>query len=460
MYYRFDPRPKINLALYRNRVQGELKVSYEKEINDFVERNRDEILQVLSELVQIRTENIPPSGNEKKGQEYLYNKLTEFIPEKDIEVFDTDEIEGIKEHPLFFPTIDGMKRRYKGRPNLVATLRGRGGGSSLVLSGHVDTVPAGEEHWKIFDDPFSGKIKNGKLYGRGSMDMKGGLVASLFAIKCITELGLGLKGDVFFESVVDEEYGGVNGTLACRLRYPNIDFAILSEPSGLVSGIETRGGSVWKISIKESGEGGITPIGYEIPNPIYKLSKVAISLEKYNKERNKIAKVPDAYEDNPFLPLLTFLFYAGGKECFEVKGVPTEAHLYFWVETFAGMEEDEVMEDLIGFMHDELNKYQEFRNNFPNFERVTRYLSGHRTDRNHPALNSLRRSFKAFGIDYIKKGVPHACDAFSFKLASKTDVVVLGPKGSKPHGLDEYVEVESVMNLIKIMAYMAIDYSG
>ncbi|MCX6383105.1 MAG: M20/M25/M40 family metallo-hydrolase, partial [Actinobacteria bacterium] len=241
MYYRFDPRPKINLALYRNRVQGELKVSYEKEINDFVERNRDEILQVLSELVQIRTENIPPCGNEKKGQEYLYNKLTEFIPEKDIEVFDTDEIEGIKEHPLFFPTIDGMKRRYKGRPNLVATLRGMGGGSSLVLSGHVDTVPAGEEHWKIFDDPFSGKIKNGKLYGRGSMDMKGGLVASLFAIKCVTELGLGLKGDVFFESVVDEEYGGVNGTLACRLRYPNIDFAILSEPSGLVSGIETRG---------------------------------------------------------------------------------------------------------------------------------------------------------------------------------------------------------------------------
>mgnify|MGYP001088131208 CR=1 FL=1 len=153
-------------------------MSYKKEINDFVERNRGEILQVLSELVQIRTENIPPSGNEKKGQEYLYNKLTEFIPEKDIEVFDTDEIEGIKEHPLFFPTIDGMKRKYKGRPNLVATLRGRGGGSSLVLSGHVDTVPSGEEHWKIFDDPFSGKIKNGKLYSRGSMDMKGGLVAS------------------------------------------------------------------------------------------------------------------------------------------------------------------------------------------------------------------------------------------------------------------------------------------
>jgi ribosomal protein L16 Arg81 hydroxylase len=78
------------------------------------------------------------------------------------------------------------------------------------------------------------------------------------------------------------------------------------------------------------------------------------------------------------------------------------------VETFAGIEEDEAMEDLIGFMHDELNKYHEFRNNFPNFERVARYLSGHRTGRNHPSLNSLRRSLKAFGIDYTKKGIPHA----------------------------------------------------
>ena len=160
------------------------------------------------------------------------------------------------------------------------------------------------------------------------------------------------------------------------------------------------------------------------------------------------------------MPLLTFLFYAGGKEYFGVKGIPTEAHLYFWLETFVGMEGGEVKEDLIGFMHGKLDKYQEFRNNFPNFERVTRYLSGHRTDRNHPALNSLRRSFRAFGIDYIEKGVPYACDAFSFKSASKTEVVVLGPSGSNPHGLDEYVEVKSVMNLIKIMAYMAIEYSG
>ncbi|GAG93020.1 unnamed protein product, partial [marine sediment metagenome] len=77
--------------------------------------------------------------------------------------------------------------------------------SSIAFSGHIDTVPAGKEEWKVFKNPFSGKIKNGKMYGRGSADMKSGLISGFYALKCLKDLGVKLKGDVFAESVIDEE---------------------------------------------------------------------------------------------------------------------------------------------------------------------------------------------------------------------------------------------------------------
>ncbi|GAG83418.1 unnamed protein product, partial [marine sediment metagenome] len=293
-----------------------------------------------SELIQIKTENLPPSGNEKLGQEYLYNKIIRFIPEKDIDIFEVDDVKGIRENPLFFPTSDGVERIYKGRPNLVAKLKGARDGKSLVFSGHMDTMPASGEKWNVFEDPFSGKIKDKKMYGRGSMDMKAGTLSGFFALKCLRDLNIKLNGDVFAESLIDEENGGVNGTIAARLRNPDIDFAILAEPTNLVVGIETIGGSDWKVSIKEKGAGGFG-FGLEMPNPLYKLSKIAIALEKYNKVLKNI-KPPISYKNSQFLRVLTFQLCAGGSNYMESGSVPTEGHIFFWIETFAHMKEEDV----------------------------------------------------------------------------------------------------------------------
>ena len=72
-----------------------------------------------------------------------------------------------------------------GRPNVVDTLRGSGGGKSLMLNGHTDTV--GVDYMTI--DPFNPVIKDGKLYGRGSFDMKGGLASSMAAVKAVVDSG-------------------------------------------------------------------------------------------------------------------------------------------------------------------------------------------------------------------------------------------------------------------------------
>lgn len=87
-----------------------------------------------------------------------------------------------------------------GRCNVIARLPGNGSGRSLMLSGHLDTVPAYD-----MEDPFSGRIDNGKLYGRGACDMKGPLASMIAAMIGIHRSGISLRGDLLFVGLIDEE---------------------------------------------------------------------------------------------------------------------------------------------------------------------------------------------------------------------------------------------------------------
>lgn len=429
------------------------------QINNWIDQNKDYVLSTLSELVQINTENLPPTGYEKAGQEYLYNKIIDFIPEKNVDVFEIDDIPSIRENRLFFPTINSIQKIYKNRPNVVAKVEGKGDGNSLVFSGHMDVMPVYKKEWEIFKDPFSGQIKDGRMYGRGTADMKAGTIAGFLALKCLQDLRIELKGDVYAESVVDEENGGVNGTIAARLRNPGIDFAILSEPSSLIVGTESIGGSDWKVSLKERGPGGIGT-ETDLPNPIYKLSKVANMLDKYDKEILPIFRSPKNYDKEFKLRLLAYQIYSGGSTYSESGSVPIDGHLFFWLESFSYMNEEKYKKHFLDFMKKELSSYPEFKDSFPEFKTVIRFLGGHRTDTSHPAMSGIRKAFMDLGLKYEEKGLPFAMDAFAFREISKTEVVVIGPIGGNLHGIDEYVEIDSFLKLIKIMILSAIYYCG
>ena len=99
-----------------------------------------------------------------------------------------------------------------GRPNLVAILRGQGGGKHLLhYAGHADVVPAGDEaEWA--HPPFAGEVHDGWLWGRGSVDHKAPIAASLAAVRAIVESGVKLQGDIVFMVPVDEERGSWVGT--------------------------------------------------------------------------------------------------------------------------------------------------------------------------------------------------------------------------------------------------------
>jgi acetylornithine deacetylase len=126
--------------------------------------------------------------------------------------------------PGYYPDRD-----FRGRPNLVATLPGSGGGQSLMLLGHADVVSAGDD-WTVA--PFAAERHHGNVYGRGAADMKAGMAAAVSALEILRTAGIQLRGDVLLASVVDEEAGGM-GTLAVVDRGYRTDGAIIPEPTDL-----------------------------------------------------------------------------------------------------------------------------------------------------------------------------------------------------------------------------------
>ena len=113
-----------------------------------------------------------------------------------------------------------------GRCNVYARLRGTGGGPTLLLNGHMDTVPP----YEMVIDPFAGEIRDGCMWGRGTTDMKGALACMMTAMAAIKRSGIRLKGDVLFTAVVGEE-GESDGTEAFVVNGGKADAAIVGEPS-------------------------------------------------------------------------------------------------------------------------------------------------------------------------------------------------------------------------------------
>ena len=158
-----------------------------------------------------------------------------------------------------------------GRTNIVGVLQGTGGGKSLMLNGHIDTV--GADYMTI--DPFDPKVEDGRLYGRGSFDMKGGLVSSMAAVKGIVDSGEELSGDVVIAGVCDEEFASI-GTehLMKDLR---VDAAIIGEPTDFNIQVAHKGfawidvithgfaahGSAYKVGVDAIAKMGHVLIGLE-----------------------------------------------------------------------------------------------------------------------------------------------------------------------------------------------------
>jgi acetylornithine deacetylase len=198
-----------------------------REVQREVERLTDELVALCQSLVRINTVNPyaggGPTGLEKDGQdlikpilEALGGQTRLFEPPPDI--FDRMGVIGPK------------GRSWTGRPNLVSEFD-LGPGTRIIINSHMDTVGV----LGMDFDPFCGDVKDGRIYGRGSSDDKGGMAMGIIALKAVLAFADALTGSIVHESVVDEECSGSGaGTLACCLEGITGDEAIVIDGPGLV----------------------------------------------------------------------------------------------------------------------------------------------------------------------------------------------------------------------------------
>jgi succinyl-diaminopimelate desuccinylase len=142
-----------------------------------------------------------------------------------------------------------------GRASLIATLGGDAGRAPLILSGHLDTVPVGGVAWQ--DDPFAGVIRDGRLYGRGTTDMKGGVAAMVVAAERIAAAAatgeVTLGGRLVLALSADEEVGTAGARAqAAHPALPRSGSLIVGEPTGLRPGIAEKG-ALW-IEVRFAGK--------------------------------------------------------------------------------------------------------------------------------------------------------------------------------------------------------------
>jgi len=176
----------------------------QKQAGFFAAMNQEQVVRILTDLVGIESINpaLVPGGG---GEAAIARHVVEFLKSVGLEA--------------------RLQEVSPGRFNVLGILRGSGAGKSLMLNGHLDTVGVAG-----MQAPFSARVENGRLYGRGAQDMKGGLAAALAAVAALAR-GANLRGDVVLAAVADEEHQSL-GTRAL-LREVRTDAAIVMEPTSL-----------------------------------------------------------------------------------------------------------------------------------------------------------------------------------------------------------------------------------
>jgi acetylornithine deacetylase len=206
----------------------------ERTVCEAIGRGRDELVALASTLVGFdTTARNPgdPAREEVALQQHLESVMRAAGAETDLFEPDPGELAGM---PLVPPGLD-----FAGRPQLIATMHGAGGGRSLVLNGHIDVVSVQpRDAWA--SDPFTAQVRDGRLYGRGTCDMKGGIATMVFAAQTLAELGVRLRGDLIVATNTDEESSGAGGTALVQ-RGLRADAGIVTEATGFDVWVCCRG---------------------------------------------------------------------------------------------------------------------------------------------------------------------------------------------------------------------------
>ena len=408
-----------------------------------IDERREASIGFLQKMIAIPS----VTGDEAKIQKFLADYLAGIG--LNVDTWETNW-EELKKHPAYRP----VARGYEGRPNIVATLKGTGGGRSLLLNGHTDVIPVGGgEGWS--DDPWSATIRDGRVYWRGSADMKSGVASHIMAVECLLAAGVKPKGDVLLDIVVDEEVSG-HGTLDTVIRGYKADAGISGETSGLAVQPACIGRIWFEIEIHGKPAGiqkryeGIS--GIELGNKIVK----AVN----DLEAKRVATVTHPLYPNALdtLPCMIGSFSAGNYP----SAFPANCLLKGSMGTVPGEDHEGVKRSLVEQIARAAAEDPWMKLNPPKVRFVGYDAEASEIPREHPIVTTVCKNYKEItGRDPEISGRQGAADTRFLNRYANTPTVIFGPGSTAVmHADDEYVSIDDYMTAIKVMALSICDWCG
>lgn len=414
-----------------------------KKILETIDANRDKAIKFLQDMIKIPS----VTGDEGKIQTFLSDYMTKLG--LNVDMWESDW-EALKKHPGYI-TVD---RGYEGRPNIVATWKGSGSGRSLLLNGHTDVIPVGNgEGWS--DNPWSAKVKDGRIYGRGSCDMKSGVASHILAVEFLKAAGVKLKGDVLINIVVDEEISG-HGTLDTVIRGYKADAGISGETSELAVQPACIGRIWFEIEIQGKAAGiqrryqGVS--GIELG---YKITKAVEALEA-----KRVATIKHPLYPKPIdaLPCMIGAFHAGNFP----SSFPATCLLKGSMATVPGEDHEGVKRSLVEHIARAAAEDPWMKDHPPKVRFVGYDAQASEIPRNHPIVETVSKNYiEIKGHPPEISGRQGAADTRFLNLYGNTPTVIFGPGSTAVmHSDDEYVSVDDYLAAIKVMALSIYDWCG
>jgi acetylornithine deacetylase len=422
-----------------------------------IEERSDEILEWTRTVIRFPSENRPPTGDEAGLQEFLAGECR--AAGWEVDLFAPDENPGIREHPYWLAGRDYGA----GRRNLVATWRGGdagkpAGGRSLLFSTHADVAPFEPDSWSVCR-PYEPLVRDGRLYGRGSADLKGGMAACFWALKILGELGFQPAGDLLFESVVDEEFAGGNGTLAARLRGHNADLAVVTEPTRMEVCPACLGAFLGDLTLE--GRAGMPYMGEEIANPIFGAARAVELFRSWQSLWREQNDHPLFREPGKELNVVLWVIDSKREGEFTQMGTPLLTRISWIVWCYPGMSEEEFWGRFRQYWTEAQEREPDLRAFALELIPTHHHVRAWETPADDPGVQAVVRSFRRYtGREPAVGGAAFSCDLGLYGDPGGMPCVLLGPRGDNLHAPDEWVLLEDVYTLVGVYAELAARWSG
>lgn len=430
--------------------------------------------ELLASLIRIRS----LTGEEGEAQAFLADHVRALgadvsLDEPDVQAL-FDSFPTVAQYPTHWqhdlvlpydglPTFQALSEsglqdvlNYRNRPNLVGLFQGTGGGRSLILNGHIDTVTIEPtQSWNF--DPFGATVVDGRMVGRGASDMKGGLVAAVVALQCLKEAGINLKGDVILQSVVNEEHAG-NGTLDLVRRGFTADAAVVLEPTNNAICVDHTGGLYWQIAVQGTARspGARWKSGQqEGVSAIEKLPPIIEALLKI--ERDAIARAKEQGDDGEraAFSMVIGKVLGGHYETVTAQDVLLKGGAYFSPRAGGFLE---VMQRMSSAMED-VAAQDEYLGKFrPRLQFLHHDDAVEQEPGIAPAV-ALSQVLQRAGADSRIRPGPFCCDMRHLVNQGNIPSVIFGPGSiAQAHKPDEHIVVAEFLDAIEHLIEFIVDW--